>query len=46
MAKDLAKNAKDTVNELVIHFYYIIHYILETKIRDVVNDSDMHNRNT
>jgi len=40
------QKTRETVNELVKHFYYIIYYIPETKIRDVVNDNDMGNKNT
>ena len=31
-----AKDTKKTVNEVVIHFYYIMHYIPEAKIRMIV----------
>jgi len=40
------RKTRETVNELVKHFYYIIYYIPETKVRDVVNDNDMGNKNT
>ena len=40
------RKTRETANELVKHFYYIIHFIPETKIRNVVNDNDTRNKNT